>query len=413
MPERPVRLVVEDDLARNRLTVFFRLLLVIPHLVWLTIWGIGVLVAALVNWVATLVRGASPAGLHRFLARYLAYATHVAAYLHLVANPYPGFTGAPGYPVEAQIDPPRRQSRWSVFFRGILVLPALLIESALGGFAVHGRYSAGLIVIAAFLGWFASLARGRMPRGLRDAGVYALSYSIQLSAYLLLLTDRYPSSDPPATVPGLPTTSHPVRLDVDDDLRRSRLTVFFRLLLALPHLIWLYLWAIVALFAAFATWIATLVSGRPPAPLHRFLSAFVRYATHVNAYLALVANPFPGFTGKPGSYPVEAITGEVERQNRWTVFFRVLLAFPALLVAGAYGNLLWAAALLGWFASLVTGRMPQSLRNAQSLALRYTLQTYGYVLLLTGSYPYSGPTAGAPVPPLDAPAEPVGGAGMT
>ena len=41
-------------------------------------------------------------------------------------------------------------------------------------------------------------------------------------------------------------TQHPIGLIVTDDLRRSRLTVFFRLLLVIPHLIWLTLWGIVA-----------------------------------------------------------------------------------------------------------------------------------------------------------------------
>ena len=45
--------------------------------------------------------------------------------------------------------------------------------------------------------------------------------------------------------------------------------------------------------------------GRSPAALHRFLSAYVRYTTHVYAFLLLVANPFPGFSGEPGSYPVD------------------------------------------------------------------------------------------------------------
>ena len=35
---------------------------------------------------------------------------------------------------------------------------------------------------------------------------------------------------------------HPIRLLVADDLRRSRLTVGFRLFLAIPHLIWLAGW---------------------------------------------------------------------------------------------------------------------------------------------------------------------------
>ncbi len=31
--------------------------------------------------------------------------------------------------------------------------------------------------------------------------------------------------------------------------------------------------------------------------LHGFVSAYVRYTTHVTAYISLAANPFPGFTG--------------------------------------------------------------------------------------------------------------------
>ena len=95
--------------------------------------------------------------------------------------------------------------------------------------------------------------------------------------------------------------NHRVRITVDDDLRRSRLTVFFRLLLAIPHLIWFVLWSIAVFFAAIATWFAALVTGRAPQGLHNFLSAYVRYATHLDAYLSLTANPYPGFTGGRGT----------------------------------------------------------------------------------------------------------------
>ena len=46
------------------------------------------------------------------------------------------------------------------------------------------------------------------------------------------------------------TLSYPVRLVGGDDLRRSRLTVFFRLLLLIPHVIVLALYGIAAFFAA-------------------------------------------------------------------------------------------------------------------------------------------------------------------
>src|SRR6266550_6248174 len=90
---------------------------------------------------------------------------------------------------------------------------------------------------------------------------------------------------------------HPVQLVVEDDLRRNRLTVFFRLILAIPHLIWVFLWSIAIVFVAIATWVATLVRGRPPSSLHGWACAYVRYLSHLNAYLWLVANPYPGFVG--------------------------------------------------------------------------------------------------------------------
>src|SRR5687767_3484935 len=98
---------------------------------------------------------------------------------------------------------------------------------------------------------------------------------------------------------------HPIRMVVEDDLERSRLTVFFRLLLAIPHFIWLTLWGVAIFRAAVLCWFSVLILGRLPAPFHRFFSAYVRYWTHVVAFLTFAANPFPGFTGEPESYPVD------------------------------------------------------------------------------------------------------------
>lgn len=395
MNERPVRLVVSDDLTRNRLTVFFRLLLALPHLVWLALWGIAVFVAVLANWVVTLVRGQSPDGLHRFLAAYVRYAVHVTAFLFLAADPFPDFLGRAGYPIDVEISPPATQSRWKVFFRLLLAVPALAIAGTLasGGARSYGVHvGSGLLVVAAFLGWWVALARGSLSRGLRDAMVYAIAYTAQLDAYLFLLTDRYPSSDPLTIVGPLPSRAGPIQVAVTDDLARSRLTVFFRLLLALPHLVWLTLWSIAAYLAAIVNWVAILVSGRSPEALHRFLGAYVRYQLHVYAYLLLIANPFPGFLGAPGTYPLDVSIADRQAQNRWTALFRLFLALPAFLLASAYGSLLYVAGFLGWFAALFTARMPLGLRNMGALSLRYLAETYAYLLLVTERYPYTGPT---------------------
>ncbi len=129
----------------------------------------------------------------------------------------------------------------------------------------------------------------------------------------------------------LPDTSRPVRLTVSDDLRRGHGSVFFRFWFALPFLVWLALWAVAAFFVAIASWVTTLAIGRSYGPLHRFLARFVRYTTHVLAYINLAAESLPGFDGKPG-YPIDLEIDPPRRQNRWSVAFRIVLALPALLL---------------------------------------------------------------------------------
>ena len=393
-----MKLLLDDNLQRSRGTVFFRAIFALPFLVWLALWAVAAFFVAFVNWVATLFEGRSPAPLHDFLARFVRFATHTYAYLNLAAEPLPAFDGRPGYPVDVAVEPPVAQNRWTVFFRIVLALPALLLLAALFGSGIAGEVFwsgeqalGGLLGTAALLGWFYALVRTRMDRGLRDLVAYVLAYAAQTWGYLLLITDEYPDSDPLTAIGPLPTRSDPIRLEVADGTRRSRLTVFFRLALAVPHLVWLSLWAVLAFFVAIVNWFAVLFTGIPAQWAHRFLARFLRYQAHVLAFLYLVANPFPGFVGAGGSYPVELHVAERTRQNRWTAFFRLVLAIPALLLAGVFSQVLLVVALLGWFASLFTGEMPLGLRNLGALALRYTSQTYGYVLLLTGAYPYSGP----------------------
>jgi hypothetical protein len=187
MSSYPVRVIVTDDLRRSRLTVFFRILLAIPHFLWLSLWALVAFLAAVVNWFATLFAGCSPVGLHEFLARFLRYSTQVYAYVFLLADPYPGFSGTPGYPVDLEVDPPEPQGRLTVFFRPILAIPALLI----------GRILFYLLELLAFFAWFVCLFTGRLPKGIRDLGVFCLRYDQQAQAYLFLLTARYPPLSSP------------------------------------------------------------------------------------------------------------------------------------------------------------------------------------------------------------------------
>jgi Domain of unknown function (DUF4389) len=180
---------------------------------------------------------------------------------------------------------------------------------------------------------------------------------------------------------------HPIGLIVNDDLRRSRLTVFFRLLLAIPQLVWLGIWGIATYVVVVIAWFAALFTGRVPTGMHDFLARYARASTHVRAYVLLLANPWPPFGGSPGTYPVDLRVDPPEKQNRLVVFFRVLLAIPAFLLTYVFGAVNNIVAFLGWFVCIFTGRMPQGMRDLSAWMLRYEVQTYCYVLLLTGRYP--------------------------
>jgi hypothetical protein len=122
----------------------------------------------------------------------------------------------------------------------------------------------------------------------------------------------------------------------------------------------------------------------------------------VFAYVFIVANPFPGFTGAPGSYPIDLQIEPPEPQSRWKTLLRLFLAIPAFIVSSGLNGALFLVGLFGWFFSLATGRMPEGLRNLGAYAQRYEGQTNAFLLLLTDRYPYSGPWEWAPTPEAEA-----------
>ncbi len=202
-----------------------------------------------------------------------------------------------------------------------------------------------------------------------------------------------PDPDPTAHVRPSDDVSHPIALSAAEEERRSRLTVFFRLPLAIPHLVWLTLWGVVARSRAIVAWFAALFTGRIPNALHRFLSAYVLYSVHVSAFLWLIANPFPRASWRARQLSDRPRISERERQNRWITGFRLFLSLPAMVISSALGGALFAAGFLGLVRGAVHGRMPRGLARMGSYAVRYSGQAYGYALLLTDRYPYSGPVA--------------------
>ena len=186
-PPRPhtVRLIDHDDLKRSRLTVLVRAFLVLPHLIWLTLYaGVAVFVA-LANWIVTLIKGRSPQRMHRWLVRYLRYTVYVYSYLYVLANPYPPFHGDQrSYTIDLQVEGPDEQRRLVTAFRLVLVIPAFVL----------GWVLSQVLQVIALIAWVIAIFLGRIPRGMEQLGLYCLRYQTQVYAYLLVVTDRYPST---------------------------------------------------------------------------------------------------------------------------------------------------------------------------------------------------------------------------
>ena len=186
---------------------------------------------------------------------------------------------------------------------------------------------------------------------------------------------------------GAPRATHPISIVVRDDLHRWRLTVFFRWILALPHIVVLALWGVCAYAVAIAGWFVVLVKGRLPDRMHGYLSRYLRYQAHVNAYTYLLADPYPGFRGRFGTYPIDVAIAPAMPQARWKTLVRIVLVIPAYVFAYVLSTVFQFVGLIGWIVALIIGRMPRGMRDLMAYCLRYQAQVYGYLLLLTDRYP--------------------------
>src|SRR5664280_1200688 len=200
--------------------------------------------------------------------------------------------------------------------------------------------------------------------------------------------------------------SYPVTFEADYVERRSRLTAFFRILLAVPLVIWFYFYAIAASVALIIAWFAIVITARFPKGLYDFVAGFTRFLTRFTAYAALLCDPYPPFGGSEDpAYPVRMrFAGPLERYSRAKTFFRLFLAIPIVILRYAMSLLLEIGALGAWFVILFTGKMPRGLFDLMVLANSYTARSDAYLYLLTETYPpfqdTTTRTAGTPGPPI-------------
>ena len=188
------------------------------------------------------------------------------------------------------------------------------------------------------------------------------------------------------SAPPVPRAGDEILMAFAGPARQRRVTVLFRLLLAIPQLLALYVLTLVAELVAIAGWFAALFTGRLPGGLAGFLTDWLRYYARVGSYLVLLTDRYPPLELGDAGYPVR-VSVAPGRLNRLAVLFRIILAIPVSFLVG----LLWYGGIVigfvAWLIVLITGTMPVPLYQAIAAVTRYGIRFYGYFFLLSGTYP--------------------------
>jgi len=77
---------------RNRVTVFFRIFLMIPHLIALAVLGVAAFVVYVIAWFAVLFTGRFPEGMRNFVLGVMRWYVRLSSYSLLLHDVYPPFS---------------------------------------------------------------------------------------------------------------------------------------------------------------------------------------------------------------------------------------------------------------------------------------------------------------------------------
>ena len=193
---------------------------------------------------------------------------------------------------------------------------------------------------------------------------------------------------------------------------RNRLTVFFRLLLAIPWLIVASIWGIAIFFTVIFAWFALLFTGRYPEGLYNFNAKYLRFNMRVHSWTYLLTDEWPPFNGDEGDYPVQLLISEPKAEySRAKVLFRIFLMIPVYLLSYIMLIIVELVGIIAWFVLLFTAKLPEGLYKPMRAATSYLAKAGAFYLLLTEDFPpfwvdeadeapaFGGGAAAAPLDP--------------
>ncbi len=200
------------------------------------------------------------------------------------------------YPVSLSIDyPERKLNRLTSFFRIFVAIPILVIIILLAGGPQAGwdmsdkGYQYGGAAAFVFLPLVLMLLfRQKYPRWWYDWNLALTRFTMRVDAYVLLLTDVYPSTDEEQAV-------H-LEIPYPEAKNLNRWLPLVKWLLAIPHYIVLAFLSIGVVIIVVVAWFAILFSGRFPKGLFDYVVGVYRWCLRVSAYaFLLTTDRYPPF----------------------------------------------------------------------------------------------------------------------
>jgi hypothetical protein len=188
-----------------------------------------------------------------------------------------------------------------------------------------------------------------------------------------------------------------LQYDVEYPQRLSRLLIFIKWLLVIPHLIVLSILGFAAFVVTVIGWFAILITGRYPRGMWEFVVKTMRWWANVSAYFTLMRDEYPPFG--EGAYPVVFELSYPDRLSRGLIFIKWLLVIPHQIILYFLQIAVEVVLFIAWFAILFTGRYPAGLFSFVVGYNRWQYRVYTYLLLLTDSYPPFSFGESAPLPP--------------
>ncbi|MEQ1874429.1 MAG: DUF4389 domain-containing protein [Ilumatobacteraceae bacterium] len=189
------------------------------------------------------------------------------------------------YPATVEIQTPDKMANWRPIGQMFMAIPHLIISYAL----------TALAEACAFISWFAILFTGKQPQGLANIICMALRYQTRTMAYAAFLHDKYPPFEFTSTAADPNDT--PVRVNLPSPPEsRNRVTVGFRLILAIPVLIFTALILIVSVVCGLIGFFAVLFTGKWPAALRNWVLKGFNATIRMDAYVMLLTDEYPPFS---------------------------------------------------------------------------------------------------------------------